>query len=49
MSRGDRQKDIYLDDVDRQDFLKALAVESGQTIILQERGQPLPIRVWARR
>jgi hypothetical protein len=22
MSRGDRQKDIYLDDVDRQDFMK---------------------------
>ena len=25
MSRGDRQKDIYVDDVDRQDFLKTLA------------------------
>jgi putative transposase len=25
MSRGDRRKDIYLDDVDRQDFLKTLA------------------------
>ena len=25
MSRGDRKKDICLDDVDRQDFLKALA------------------------
>jgi REP-associated tyrosine transposase len=25
MSRGDRKKDIYLDDVDRQDFLKTLA------------------------
>src|SRR6267142_2515004 len=25
MSRGDRKKDIYLDDVDRHDFLKTLA------------------------
>ena len=25
MSRGDRRKDIYVDDVDRQDFLKTLA------------------------
>ena len=25
MSRGDCQEDIYLDDVDRQDFLKTLA------------------------
>ena len=25
MSRGDRKRDIYLDDVDRQDFLKTLA------------------------
>jgi putative transposase len=25
MSRGDRQQDIYLNDVDRQDFLKTLA------------------------
>jgi hypothetical protein len=24
MSRGDRREDIYLDDVDRQDFLKTL-------------------------
>jgi hypothetical protein len=25
MSRGDLRKDIYLDDVDRQDFLKTMA------------------------
>ena len=25
MSRGDRREDIFLDDVDRQDFLKTLA------------------------
>ena len=25
MSRGDRQEDIFLDDVDRQDFIKTLA------------------------
>jgi len=25
MSRGDRREDIYLDDLDRQDFLKTLA------------------------
>jgi len=25
MSRGDRREDIYLDDVDRQDFLKTMA------------------------
>ena len=25
MSRGNRRQDIYLDDVDRQDFLKTLA------------------------
>ena len=29
MSRGDRREDIYLDDVDRQDYLKTLA-EAGQ-------------------
>ena len=29
MSRGDRREDIFLDDVDRQDFLKTLA-EAGQ-------------------
>jgi len=27
MSRGDRQKDIYVDDADRQDFLKTLPAE----------------------
>ena len=27
MSRGDRYENIYLDDVDRQDFLKTLAVQ----------------------
>ena len=26
MSRGDRREDIFLDDVDRQDFLKTLAL-----------------------
>ncbi len=26
MSRGDRREDFYLDDVDRQDFLKTLAL-----------------------
>jgi REP element-mobilizing transposase RayT len=31
MSRGDRQKDIYLDDVDRQDFLKTLAESCQKT------------------
>ena len=31
MSRGDRQEDIYLDDVDRQDFLKTLAEASQKT------------------
>ncbi len=31
MSRGDRKKDIYLDDVDRQDFLKTLAEASQKT------------------
>ena len=30
MSRGDRREDIYLDDVDRQDFLKTLAVRAGK-------------------
>ena len=25
MSRGDRREDIFIDDVDRQDFLKTLA------------------------
>ena len=25
MSRGDRREDIFLDDVDRQDFIKTLA------------------------
>jgi hypothetical protein len=30
MSRGDRREDIFLDDVDRQDFLKTLA-EACQT------------------
>ena len=31
MSRGDRQEDIYLDDVDRQDFLKTLAEACQKT------------------
>ena len=31
MSRGDRQQDIYLDDVDRQDFLKSLAEACQKT------------------
>jgi REP element-mobilizing transposase RayT len=31
LSRGDRQKDIYLDDVDRQDFLKTLAEACQKT------------------
>src|SRR5678816_2675060 len=31
MSRGDRKKDIYLDDVDRQDFLKTLAETCQKT------------------
>ena len=31
MSRGDRQKSIYLDDVDRQDFLKTLAETCPKT------------------
>ena len=31
MSRGDRQQDIYLDDVDRQDFLKTLAEACQKT------------------
>ena len=32
MSRGDRREDIFLDDVDRQDFLKTL--QRGQTMTL---------------
>jgi REP element-mobilizing transposase RayT len=31
MSRGDRGKDIYVDDVDRQDFIKTLAETCGKT------------------
>ena len=31
MSRGDRQQDIYLDDVDRHDFLKTLAQACQKT------------------
>src|SRR3974390_867645 len=31
MSRGDRRKDIYVDDVDRQDFLKTLAETCQKT------------------
>src|SRR3974390_1776519 len=31
MSRGDRGEDIYLDDVDRQDFLKTLAEACQKT------------------
>jgi REP element-mobilizing transposase RayT len=31
MSRGDRKKDIYGDDVDRQDFLKTLAEACQKT------------------
>jgi hypothetical protein len=34
MSRGDRKKDIYLDDVDRQDFLKTLAEACQKTACL---------------
>jgi REP element-mobilizing transposase RayT len=31
LSRGDRQEDIFLDDVDRQDFLKTLAEACQKT------------------
>src|SRR5512133_1964786 len=31
MSRGDRRENIFLDDVDRQDFLKTLAEASQKT------------------
>ena len=31
MSRGDRKKNIYVDDVDRQDFLKTLAEACQKT------------------
>ena len=31
MSRGDRREDIYLDDVDRQDYLKTLAEACQKT------------------
>ena len=31
MSRGDRREDIFLDDVDRQDFLKTLAEACRKT------------------
>jgi putative transposase len=31
MDRGDRQEDIFLDDVDRQDFLKTLAEACSKT------------------
>ena len=31
MSRGDRRENIYLDDVDRQDFLKTLAEACQKT------------------
>jgi putative transposase len=31
MDRGDRQEDIFLQDVDRQDFLKTLAEACGKT------------------
>ncbi len=31
MSRGDRREDIFLDDVDRQDFIKTLAEASQKT------------------
>jgi REP element-mobilizing transposase RayT len=31
MSRGNRRQDIYLDDVDRQDFLKTLAEACQKT------------------
>ena len=38
MSRGDRQQDIYLDDVDRQDFLKTLAgpLRRGTTLTIRK-------------
>jgi hypothetical protein len=32
MSRGDRRENIYLDDVDRQDFLKTLAEACQKTL-----------------
>ena len=31
MSRGDRREDIFLDDVDRQDFIKTLAGAGQKT------------------
>ena len=31
MSRGDRREDVFLDDVDRQDFLKTLAETCQKT------------------
>ena len=43
MSRGDRRENIYLDDVDRQDFLKTLA-EACQKTDWQDEEQLKPLR-----
>ena len=36
MSRGDRKKDVCMDDVDRRDFLKTLAEAKAERILAQE-------------
>ena len=40
MSRGDRRKAIFLDDVDRQDFLKTLAETCQKTSFVRATGAP---------
>ena len=42
MSRGDRREDIFLDDVDRQDFLKTLAEACQQTAFKVHAYDPIP-------
>jgi REP element-mobilizing transposase RayT len=37
MSRGDRREDIFLNDVDRQDFTKTLAEACQKTVRLAEK------------
>src|SRR5439155_20539502 len=47
MSRGDRREKIFLDDIDRQDFIKTLAEACQKTGALRKRTRRRPKRCGA--
>ena len=49
MSRGDRREDIYLDDVDRHDFLKTLAEACGEVHLGTSKSASSNLLRWMKR